>query len=221
MGAGFTEYERLTMFYSYQRVRGLLAAVAAIESARVASAAQCTVPSTLIDFTSPVSASDWQARDDRVMGGTSLSQVVFRDGSTFFEGDLVVRGGGFASVRCMRPLYLPPDAVALSLRAKSDGRLGYKLTLQSAAGPQGVSYQAALPLTTPGRVEDCRLPLDAFRPTFRGRALPEAPPLRAADVRGVGLMLSRYEAEGGGGAKMAIPPGPFSLELRRLGVADE
>ena len=41
---------------------------------------------------------------------------------------------------------LPPHTEALYLEARGDGRVGYKLQLQSAAAPDGVAYQYQLPL---------------------------------------------------------------------------
>ena len=78
----------------------------------------------------------------------------------------------------------------------------------------GVSYQFTLPQLGEKR-EKVRMPLDQFKPSYRGRAVPDAPPLRAAEVRGMGLMLSRYEG-GGGEGKQPIAPGDFWLRLRRL-----
>lgn len=172
----------------------------------------------LIDFTASSTAADWVAVDDRIMGGASTSRVM-HDGNdaTNFEGNLIVEGGGFASVRYLPTLSLPSDADALTLDMRGDGRMGYKLTLQSAAAQEGVSYQYSLPALD----DECaslRLPLGDFKPTFRGRPAPEAPALRAADVRSVGLMLSRYEVAGG--AKASIPPGAFRLSLRSLRVAE-
>ena len=170
----------------------------------------------LIDFTAASTAEQWIAVDDRIMGGSSTSRVVFRDDATCFEGDLIVEGGGFASVRCLQPLALRGDVEALSLEAKGDGRMGYKLTLRSAAAPD-YSYQRALRLDT-SDYDMLRLPLESFKPTIRGRPAPEAPALRAADVRSVGLMLSRYEVQGG--VKETIPAGKFCLSLRRLAEAE-
>lgn len=170
----------------------------------------------LIDFTASSTAADWVAVDDRIMGGASTSRVMHDGNATNFEGNLIVEGGGFASVRYLPTLSLPSDADALTLDMSGDGRMGYKLTLQSAAAQEGVSYQYSLPA-----LDECaslRLPLGDFKPTFRGRPAPEAPALRAADVRSVGLMLSRYEVAGG--AKASIPPGAFRLSLRSLSVAE-
>ena len=185
------------------------------------SAAPGAPKSLLIDFSAPAAAADWQPVDDRIMGGRSASRVIFAGGATAFEGRLVVEGGGFASARYLKQLSLASDVEALALDACSDGRMGYKLTLQSAAAPDGVSYQYTLPPLESGGsgYTSVRMPLREFKPTYRGRPAPEAPPLRAPDVRGAGLMLSRYES-GGGTAKASIPAGEFRLTLRALRVAE-
>ena len=182
---------------------------------------RCRTPTAaeLIDFTDPSAATVWQPVDDRIMGGASTSQVAFGDGLTFFEGELVVEGGGFASARYREPFVLDRGVEVLTLEAKADDRLGYKITLQTDAAAPGVSYQLALPLPAAADAfSTLRLPLSSFRPTLRGQPAPEAPPLRAQDVVGLGLMLSRYEVEGG--VKAAIPPGRFRLALRRLTTAE-
>lgn len=176
-----------------------------------------------LDFTDPSVAADWLAVDDRIMGGATTSSMVYSDadGATRFEGNLIVEGGGFASVRFGPALELNAGVEALAVEARGDGRMGYKVTLTSAAAPMGVSYQCTLPPLRQDAFERVKLPLAQFRPSFRGRAAPEAPALRAADVTGLGLMLSRYAAEGSDvAAKVDIAPGPFALQLRRLEAAE-
>ena len=171
--------------------------------------------SALMDFTIPSTASKWSAVDDRIMGGSSTSMLAFRDGYCSFEGDLIIEGGGFASAKCIEPFTLPSDLDAVNMEVRSDGRMGYKLTLSSAAAPDGVSYQYMLPqLEASMEFTTLRAPLAAFRPTYRGRPALDMPALRAEDVRGVGLMLSRYEVDGG--VKAAIAPGAFRLDIKRL-----
>ena len=79
----------------------------------------------------------WQTVDDRVMGGSSRSRVVMMPGGggAAFEGDLVVNGGGFASVRCAPRRggalgAMLRGAKALVLVCSGDGRRGYKLLLK-------------------------------------------------------------------------------------------
>lgn len=147
-----------------------------------------------IDFGNERSCAAWEALDDRIMGGASISRVVrvvvgdvtggAPSAAASFEGELVVEGGGFASVRYTLPVGLPSDVDALELEAAGDGRLGYKLTMRSAATDGSVSYQHALPALRPddGFVK-IRLRLADFKPTSRGRPAPDAPQLRATEVR--------------------------------------
>ncbi len=208
---------KLLAIANHSTMRTTMATIAA--ASMFAASSEQGVSRTIIDFSLPSTATDWVAVDDRIMGGASTSRVVHEDGATLFEGTLVVEGGGFASVRYAKDISLRSDVDALALEARSDGRMGYKVTLQSGAAQQGVSYQYVLPpLEAGGAFETLRLPLADFKPTFRGRAAPGAPPLKAADVCGLGLMLSRYENTGG--VKEAIPPGKFAIRLRRLEEAE-
>jgi hypothetical protein len=100
-----------------------------------------------------------------------------------------------------RPLAVP-GASAYVLRVLGDGRR-YKLNLRTDTAFDGVNYQAAF--TPPaGAWASLRLPLEAFEPSFRGRAVPGAPPLDPARGCQVGLMIGDRQA------------GSFSLRLRSL-----
>ncbi|KAL1508063.1 hypothetical protein AB1Y20_007659 [Prymnesium parvum] len=175
-------------------------------------------PHPPLDFSEPTAASSFVAVDDRVMGGASRSFVRPTAGAIRFEGELIVEGGGFASVRYTPAFALPADVEALRMEARSDGRAGYKLTLRSASADPSVSYQFLLPRLEAEDFTEVRMPLAEFLPSIRGRPCPEAPPLTARDVCSLGLMLSRYDA--GGGEKVSIPPGRFWLEIKNIGVAE-
>ena len=69
----------------------------------------------------------------------------------------------------------------------------------------GVSYQAAF--VAPPAWTTIHLPLGEFRPGFRGRAVPDAPPLDPARVRQVGLLIADRQA------------GPFALAMRSFAAA--
>ena len=155
-------------------------------SGRAGGEARAHPPETswaVLDFND--ASTQWRSLDDRVMGGASRSRMTFNasEGATF-EGELVVDGGGFASVRCS----LPRDAGArldgargLLLTCASDGRSGYKIVLRTDAAADGVSYQLGFqPGAAHGQIQ---LPFEAFQATFRGRPVPGAPALRGADVR--------------------------------------
>ena len=185
------------------------------------------LPARSVDFTDASVAEAFSAVDDRIMGGSSRSRVVFDDGVTAFEGVLVEAGGGFASVRYGRPLILA-DVEVLRLKVRiSDGREGYKLTLTGDHAPR-VSYQCLIPSDASERGaidEDCfaelELPLSSFKPSFQGRPAPDAPPLRDANLCALGLMLSQFAAGGGEVADTSkCAPGEFRLELKRLWPAE-
>ncbi len=143
----------------------------------------------------------WSAVDDVVMGGVSRSDLRLTDSNTgLFTGALSLENnGGFASVRtAVEPLVAPaPDG--LELRVRGDGRI-YQLRLRTDDRFDGIAYRAEFQ-TTPGTWTVLRIPFDAFAATFRGRGVPDAPPL---DTTGV-TQLSFMVADGN--------PGPFSLEI--------
>ena len=198
----------------------VLEEIAATESPRPTSSAnQPQVQPWPLDFTRQDAADAWMAVDDRIMGGSSRSRVVFDKGVSVFEGELIEQGGGFASVRCARLVSIQ-DVEALRLKVKSDGRVGYKLTLMGDHAPR-ISYQILLD-TADEAVDadgfaDLELPLDEFMPSFQGRPLRDAPPLRDAKICSLGLMLSQFAAGGGEVAdKRRCPPGNFRIELKQL-----
>lgn len=77
----------------------------------------------------------------------------------------------------------------------------------------GVMYQAAFDAPS-GPLRAVRIPLSAFRATFRGQAVPNAPPLRGEDVMQLGIMLSRYSHDGR--VEGDVPPGTFRLQVASL-----
>ena len=158
----------------------------------------------------------WGSIDDRVMGGSSRSRMIVGSDGATFEGDLVVAGGGFASVRCV----LPPSisarlsgASGLLLTCMGDGRSGYKITAKTDGSMDGVMYQLAFTPSS-GALQTIKLPLSAFRANFRGRPVQGAPPLRGEDIAQLGIMLSRFTDEGG--SVTSVPPGGFRLRVESL-----
>ena len=150
---------------------------------------------TLFLFDRPESVATWSAIDDRVMGGVSRSTLRFDPaGHAVFASTVSAdNNGGFASVRSAvvhrASGEFDPEAFdAIELDVRGDGRR-YKLNLRTDHGFDGVSHQAGFepPAGTWTRV---RLPLAAFRPSWRGRPVPDAPPLRGARIEQVGLMIA-------------------------------
>ena len=139
----------------------------------------------------------WTVVDDRVMGGSSQSRIAFdANGNATFEGRLVVDGGGFASVRANLPLrgYGLAGANGLALRCSGDGRQGYKVIFKTDTAWDGVMYQASF--EAPPSPAEFTLPFSAFRATFRGQPVANAPPLRGEAICVIGFMLSRFDAAG-------------------------
>ena len=145
--------------------------------------------SLLIDFSNPDAVLSWQAIDDRVMGGASLSRLRHdAAGYAVFDGEVSFdNGGGFASVRNTQFAIDSPEAVALVLEVRGDGKR-YKLNLRMDDGFDGINYQAAFQPPA-GEWSVITLPLAAFEPTFRGRALTDAPALDVSKVQQIGLMI--------------------------------
>lgn len=148
------------------------------------------MPETLFLFDRPEALAPWSAIDDRVMGGVSRSALRFDPaGHAVFSGQVSPdNNGGFASVRAL--LSPPPgaDIDAIELVVCGDGRR-YKLNLRTDRGFDGVNYQAGF-APPAGLWVTLRLALDAFQPTYRGCAVPDAPALRGARIEQVGLMIA-------------------------------
>jgi monofunctional biosynthetic peptidoglycan transglycosylase len=161
-------------------------------------------------------ASAWRTINDGVMGGVSSSRIARTGDALRFEG--VVRleyNGGFASVR--REAVLPAadrPPRGLAVTARGDGNR-YRLVLYTRDAQSGraqpFSYYAVFP-TEAGRTTRAELDFSSFRASFRGRAVPEAPPVAAGDVIGVGFMITKAEHAAGSG--------PFLIELAALELLD-
>lgn len=155
-------------------------------------------------FDNPSSVLGWQPINDRVMGGVSFSQMGFDPaGHAVFAGEVSLRNnGGFASVRAPVLRLGAPGTIAYCITAWGDGNT-YKLNLRTDSGFDELSYQASFTPAT-GRWSQTELPLAKFLPTFRGRLVPDAPPLQPALVTQLGLMISDRQA------------GPFRLLLKSI-----
>jgi NADH dehydrogenase [ubiquinone] 1 alpha subcomplex assembly factor 1 len=145
---------------------------------------------TLFLFDRPESVVAWSAIDDRVMGGVSRSALRFDPaGHAVFSGQVSPdNNGGFASVRASVSPQPTAGIDTIELVARGDGHR-YKLNLRTDRGFDGVNYQAAF-APPAGQWVTLRLTIDAFQPSYRGRAVPDAPPLRGARIEQVGLMIA-------------------------------
>jgi NADH dehydrogenase [ubiquinone] 1 alpha subcomplex assembly factor 1 len=161
----------------------------------------------LFDFRDPGAVTEWDAIDDRVMGGVSISQLRYDPaGHAVFEGAVSLeRNGGFASVRSSPSGRGQAGATTCLIEARGDPKQ-FKLRLLTDDGFDSVNYQASF--TTMGHDwQTISLHLSAFRASFRGRDVPGAPALDPARIRQVGLMIAGRQA------------GPFALDIRRIGLA--
>ncbi len=154
----------------------------------------------IMDFSSRDDA--WPSIGDVIMGGVSSGRMTVADGVATFAGEVsFANSGGFASVRS-GPLGLDLSAwEGLVLRVRGDGKR-YGFRIRTTASFDGVSYQAEV--APPAREwTEVTLPFRDFAPVYRGRSVPEHPPLDPARATTFGLMISRQE-------------GPFRLELASI-----
>jgi hypothetical protein len=150
----------------------------------------------------------WAAIDDRVMGGVSSSRLRHDPaGHAVFEGFVSLdRQGGFASVRSPVGRYGRSGDAECVVELRGEPKR-YKLGLFTGSGRDAWGYQIGF-VPHPGRWSLIRLPLSQCRAVFRGRPLPDAPPLDPAAIRQFGLVIADRQA------------GPFALELRSIGLSD-
>jgi NADH dehydrogenase [ubiquinone] 1 alpha subcomplex assembly factor 1 len=158
----------------------------------------------LYDFRELDAVSDWAPIDDRVMGGISHSRLRHDPaGHAVFEGEVsLARNGGFASVRC-RPGARGKSGASACLIEVRGGDKQFKLSLLTDDGVDSLHYQCSF-APHGNHWQTLRLPLKAFRASFRGRDVPGAPALDPARIRQLGLMIAARQA------------GPFALDLRSI-----
>lgn len=161
-------------------------------------------PEIVIDFSNKNESWRWAPIDDSVMGGVSASRLVSSgDGSCVFAGDLSLENnGGFASVRSAKAELGLEGSKGLSVKVRGDGKT-YKLRLRMDGRMDGVSYEVSFP-TTAGEWTEESFDLSEFRPTWRGRNVPNADDLDPSRVRSVTFMISDKQE------------GSFRLELASL-----
>jgi monofunctional biosynthetic peptidoglycan transglycosylase len=142
----------------------------------------------------------WPNIDDTVMGGVSSSEMVIEDGVAVFRGEVSLENnGGFASVRSDSRDHDLSAFDGLVIRVRGDGKR-YKVRLRTTGSFGGPSYQATIE-PAPGKWQEIKIPFREFAPVFRGRRLPDHPPLDPGEVKTFGLLIADKQA------------GPFRLEI--------
>lgn len=161
----------------------------------------------LFDFADAESAASWQLINDGVMGGLSIGTLRSEpQGYAVFEGEVSFENnGGFASVRCLPREFGIAGAEALLIEVLGDGKV-YKLNLRTDDSFDGVNYQARFHPPA-GVWSVSRLATADFLPTWRGRPVPDAPPLELSRLRQIGLMIADRQA------------GPFRLAIRSISAS--
>lgn len=150
-------------------------------------------PQNIIDFHDSTGVR-WQVVNDGVMGGVSRGGIERSDRETgLFSGRLSLENnGGFASVRALIGPHDLSRFAGLEIRVRGDGRK-YQLRLRTDGGFDGVAYRCEFE-TTADEWTVIRFPFADFRPTFRGRPVPEAPPLDTKRITQVAFMLADKRA---------------------------
>ena len=143
----------------------------------------------------------WTPVDDVVMDGGSTSRAVPTENATLlFVGDVSLENnGGFASIRTAPQQHDLSGTEGIVLPVRGDDKR-YRLTVRTDARFDGVWYQAGF-TTLDGEWQDVRIAFAQFEPRFRGRPVPDAPPLDRARIRSFGLLIADRQA------------GPFRLEI--------
>ena len=158
----------------------------------------------VLDFTGDSHDIEWEAIDDRIMGGCSQSRPEYLRGIGLrFSGTVSLdNNGGFASIRSSQGCFDLSGSSGLKIRVCGDGKT-YKLSLRTDLYYDGISYQASF-ATDAGRWQEITLPFDQFTPTHHGVTLTTVAAMDTAHVKSFGLFIADNQA------------GPFKLDISRL-----
>ena len=152
----------------------------------------------------------WRNIDDTIMGGQSRSTPL----QTYakpkcgvvgtWSGDLVFEGGGFCGIRS--PMIAEEavqleGAAGLTFRVRVAGgsrtgpiRLKATVKTKDYIDRNEYAYQSSFVVTD--SFSTIQLPFDSFVAVKKANTVPDAPPLRGADIRQVGFVYSRFEVNG-------------------------
>ena len=163
----------------------------------------------LYDFADQEVAVEWTAINDVVMGGVSSGGIrATENGTLLFAGNVSLENnGGFASARSRPRQWDLGSYSGIEIRVLGDGKR-YKLNLRADSAFDGIMYRVPFE-TREGEWQTLRFSFSEFRASFRGREVPQAPPLDPARIASFGLLISDKQA------------GPFRLELAWIGAFSE
>ena len=149
-------------------------------------AVQCI---TITNFEDAEANDQWQVVNDNVMGGRSVGDRAFANGTMVFSGAINTDGGGFSSLRL--PLLEPvlDDADRIVLRARSDGRSYFFTAADDLEGRQRVSFRAPIVFRQPGEWESVTVLLEDLFPVINGQSVVSEPFRRDLATR-LGVILS-------------------------------
>ncbi|KAJ3216104.1 hypothetical protein HDU67_009905 [Dinochytrium kinnereticum] len=199
------------MFFTLLVILGLLSTVHSADSTQ----------RDLFGGTQPWSSSSWQAVDDRVRGGSSVSElkVVNEGRAARFQGVLDTKtlgGAGFASQRNVaEDVYNLQNFSGLRIDIiEADGKI-YAINLKNSLGDVKPSGQLeATPeykfLWTPSSTQPSSVTVEwsKFVPYYRGRPMgASAPKLDVARIKSVSIMIASL---------FDIQQGPFGMLIERV-----
>lgn len=135
---------------------------------------------------------NWRISNDGVMGGKSQGTILFEQDRCVFTGNIsLANNGGFSSAfLTVEPLNQEIGSVTVDIAG--DGRQ-YQLRMTTNINGQRLYYFHEFNTVT-GQRQKLRFELTDFQATFRGRRIPNAPPLKAEDIAEVGFLLKTKQA---------------------------
>ncbi|MCA9440007.1 MAG: CIA30 family protein [Candidatus Omnitrophica bacterium] len=159
----------------------------------------------LIDFL-PEETKIWSPINDSVMGGVSRSSIEQASDSTaVFKGVVSLENnGGFASIRSKAQRFDLSDYKGVHIRVKGDGKR-YQFRIRTDARFDGPNYQTTFE-TTAREWTVHQFSFADFIATYRGRRLPDHPPIDPAKVQSFGFLIADKQK------------GPFELEVDWIGA---
>ena len=141
----------------------------------------------IVDF--GADSSPWRSVDDDVMGGISSSRMRIEGDAAVFEGRLSLENnGGFASVRSGILQQDLGGHKGIRLRVKGDGQK-YQFRIRTDSAFDGPSYQMTFQTRSEEWIE-VELPFSEFMAAYRGRQLPDHPPIDSGNIATVGFLIA-------------------------------